>query len=41
VRAFIVENGDGPALYLRPLIEREAKPAPKLSSPLGPAPKKS
>jgi hypothetical protein len=41
VRAFIVENGDGPALYLRPLIEREAKPAPKLSSPPGPAPKKS
>lgn len=32
LRAFTVENGDGPALYLRPLIEREAKPAPKPSS---------
>jgi hypothetical protein len=33
LRAFTVENGDGPALYLRPLIEREAKPTPKPSSP--------
>jgi hypothetical protein len=41
LRAFTVENGDGPALYLRPLIEREAKPAPKLSSLAGPALKKS
>jgi hypothetical protein len=41
LRAFTVENGDGPALYLRPLIEREAKPAPKPSRPPGPAPKKS
>jgi hypothetical protein len=42
LRAFTVENGDGPALYLRPLIEREAKPAPKPSSPgAAPAPKKS
>jgi hypothetical protein len=41
LRAFTVENGDGPALYLRPLIEREAKPAPKPSSPAGArAPKK-
>jgi hypothetical protein len=35
LRAFTVENGDGPALYLKPLIEREAKPAPKPSSPAG------
>lgn len=41
LRAFTVENGDGPALYLRPLIEREAKPAPKPSSPAGPASKES
>ena len=27
LRAFAVENGDGPALYLKPLIEREKKPA--------------
>jgi len=42
LRAFTVENGDGPALYLRPLMEREAKPVQKLASPAGaPAPKKS
>ena len=27
VRAFSLENGDGPALYLKPLVEREKKPA--------------
>jgi hypothetical protein len=27
LRAYVVENGDGPALYLKPLIEREKKPA--------------
>ena len=27
LRAFAVENGDGPALYLKPLLEREKKPA--------------
>jgi len=26
VRAFSLENGDGPALYLKPLVEREKKP---------------
>jgi hypothetical protein len=26
MRAYAVENGDGPALYLKPLIEREKKP---------------
>jgi hypothetical protein len=28
LRAYAVENGDGPALYLKPLVEREKKPAP-------------
>ena len=28
LRAYAVENGDGPALYLKPLLEREKKPAP-------------
>ena len=26
VRAFSLENGDAPALYLKPLVEREKKP---------------
>jgi hypothetical protein len=26
VRAFLLENGDPPALYLKPLVEREKKP---------------
>lgn len=28
LRAFPVDNGDDPALYLKPLMEREKKPAP-------------
>ena len=28
LRAFATENGDGPALYLKPLMEREKKPSP-------------
>jgi hypothetical protein len=28
LRAYAVENGDGPALYLKPLMEREKKPEP-------------
>ena len=28
LRAFALENGDGPALYLKPLVEREKKVAP-------------
>ena len=28
LRAFPTENSDGPALYLKPLIEREKKPLP-------------
>ena len=27
VRAFSLQNGDAPALYLKPLVEREKKPA--------------
>jgi hypothetical protein len=34
LRAFTTENGDGPGLYLKPLIERERK-----SSPMPPIPK--
>jgi len=33
LRAFTVANGDGPALYLKPLIEREKPPAAKSSAP--------
>jgi hypothetical protein len=29
LRAFATENGDGPGLYLKPLMEREKKPSPK------------
>jgi len=28
LRAYSVQNGDDPALYLKPLMEREKKPAP-------------
>jgi hypothetical protein len=28
LRAYPTDNGDGPALYLKPLIEREKKPSP-------------
>lgn len=28
LRAFATENGDGPGLYLKPLVEREKKPMP-------------
>lgn len=29
VRAYPIENADAPALYLKPLVEREKKPEPK------------
>ncbi len=29
LRAFATDNGDGPGLYLKPLMEREKKPSPK------------
>ena len=28
LRAYSLRNGDGPALYLKPVVEREKKPAP-------------
>lgn len=33
LRAYAVENGDGPALYLKPLVEREKKPKPPAAPP--------
>jgi hypothetical protein len=33
LRAFATENGDGPALYLKPLMEREKKPSPMPATP--------
>jgi hypothetical protein len=33
LRAYPTENGDGPALYLKPLMEREKKPAPAPRKP--------
>ena len=33
LRAFAIENGDGPALYLKPLMEREKKPSPMPAIP--------
>jgi hypothetical protein len=38
VRAFSLENGDAPALYLKPLVEREKKP---VQSPAAAPAKKS
>ena len=32
LRAHALENGDAPALYLKPLVEREKKPEPKPTS---------
>jgi len=29
LRAYPIQNGDGPGLYLKPLVEREKKPSPK------------
>jgi hypothetical protein len=29
LRSYAIENGDPPALYLKPLVEREKKPAPR------------
>jgi hypothetical protein len=33
LRAFTTENGDGPALYLKPLMEREKKRSPMPAAP--------
>ena len=40
LRAFNTDNGDGPGLYLKPLMEREKKPSPIPAAPKpAPAPK--
>lgn len=31
LRAYAMQNGDGPALYLKPTVEREKKPAPAVA----------
>jgi hypothetical protein len=42
LRAFATNNGDGPALYLKPLMEREKKPSSMPAAPKpAPAPKDS
>jgi hypothetical protein len=33
LRAFATDNGDGPGLYFKPLIERERKPSPMPATP--------
>ena len=33
IRAYKIENGDGPALYLKPQYEREKKPKPPAAAP--------
>jgi hypothetical protein len=34
LRAFATDNGDGPGLYLKPLMERERKAPPKPAKPI-------
>lgn len=41
IRAYPIQNADDPALYLKPLVEREKKPASTDASPAAQAPKKS
>jgi hypothetical protein len=41
LRAYPMENGDAPALYLKPLVEREKKAQPAPSMSAAAAPKKS
>lgn len=40
LRAYSLDNGDGPALYLKPLVEREKKPASPPSAAKSAAPAK-
>lgn len=40
LRASTVENGDAPALYLKPLVEREKKPSAPVNNATQPATKK-
>jgi hypothetical protein len=37
LRAFATDNGDGPGLYLKPLMERERKPSPMMPTAPKPA----
>jgi len=41
LRAFPTDNSDGPALYLKPLMEREKKPSAPASAKAAGTPKKS
>ena len=41
LRAYPTDNGDGPALYLKPLMEREKKPTMSAAGKTAGAPKKS
>jgi hypothetical protein len=41
LRAYPTENGDGPALYLKPLMEREKKPMPPAQPKPAATPKNS
>jgi hypothetical protein len=40
LRAYSLKNGDGPALYLKPVVEREKKPTPTSTPAATPAAKK-
>jgi len=40
LRAYTVQNGDSPALYLKPIVEREKKPAKSVSATAAAATKK-
>lgn len=40
IRTFALENGDAPALYLKPLVERPKKPQVPPKAPSSAAPKK-
>jgi hypothetical protein len=41
LRSFPMDNGAGPGLYLKPLMERERKPSPKPAAPKPASPPKN
>jgi hypothetical protein len=41
LRAYTIQNGDSPALYLKPTVERDKKPAKPSSAAVTPVAKKS